>query len=82
MNRKEQVPAIVIALPFAYRDGIDKYNGIMRYLRESGDCALFIAKYLRGFYHLKRKRMGKNCPRFCIAEKCYSLLLKCSQGMG
>ena len=36
MNRKEQIPAIVVALPFAYQDGIDKYNGIMRYLRETG----------------------------------------------
>ena len=36
MSRKEQVPAIVVVLPFAYQDGIDKYNGIMRYLRETG----------------------------------------------
>ena len=36
MNWKEQVPAIVVALPFAYQDGMDKYNGIMRYLREAG----------------------------------------------
>lgn len=45
MNRKEQVPAIVVALPFAYQDGIDKYNGIMRYLRETGtDWELRIAR--------------------------------------
>lgn len=25
-----------MSLPFAYRDGVDKYNGIMRYLRETG----------------------------------------------
>lgn len=36
MSRKEQVPVIIVALPFAYQDGIDKYNGIMRYLRETG----------------------------------------------
>ena len=27
---------VVVALPFAYQDGRDKYDGIMRYLRESG----------------------------------------------
>ena len=32
-----KVPLIVVALPFAHRDGVDKYNGVMRYLRESGE---------------------------------------------
>lgn len=34
MTRKGQVPVVVVALPFAYREGMDRYNGIMRYLRE------------------------------------------------
>ena len=34
MTRKGQVPVVVVALPFAYREGVDRYNGIMRYLRE------------------------------------------------
>ena len=35
MRKPGQIPVVVVALPFAYQDGIDKYNGIMRYLRES-----------------------------------------------
>ena len=31
-----KVPIVVVALPFAYREGVDEYNGVMRYLRESG----------------------------------------------
>ena len=27
----------MVALPFAYREGVDEYNGVMRHLRESGD---------------------------------------------
>ena len=29
-------PVVVIALPLAYREGVDEYNGVMRHLRESG----------------------------------------------
>ena len=29
-------PLVVVALPFAYREGVDEYNGVMRYLRETG----------------------------------------------
>ena len=29
---------VVVALPFAYREGADEYNGVMRYLRESGEA--------------------------------------------
>ena len=32
-----RVPLVVVALPFAYREGVDEYNGVMRYLRESGE---------------------------------------------
>lgn len=28
---------VVVALPFAYREGVDEYNGIMRHLRESSE---------------------------------------------
>ena len=31
------MPLVVVALPFAYREGVDEYNGVMRYLRESGE---------------------------------------------
>lgn len=30
-------PVVVVALPFAYREGVDEYNGIMRHLRESSE---------------------------------------------
>ena len=36
VTRREQVPVVIISLPFAYQDGMDKYNGVMRYLRETG----------------------------------------------
>ena len=36
MKGQSQSPVIVVALPFAYQDGMDKYNGVMRYLRETG----------------------------------------------
>ena len=36
MTRNGQPPIVIVALPFAYQDGMDKYNGIMRYLRETG----------------------------------------------
>ena len=32
-----KAPVVVVALPFAYREGVDEYNGVMRYLRESGE---------------------------------------------
>ena len=38
MERIEHPRVVVVALPLAYQDGMDKYNGIMRYLRESGVC--------------------------------------------
>ena len=36
MTDGTQPPIVVVALPFAYQDGMDKYNGIMRFLRETG----------------------------------------------
>ena len=30
------LPLVVVALPFAYREGVDEYNGMMRYLHETG----------------------------------------------
>lgn len=42
---RNQPPVVVVALPFAYQDGMDKYNGIMRYLRESNvDWELLIVR--------------------------------------
>jgi len=35
MNSPGSITTVVVALPFAYQDGMEKYNGIMRYLRES-----------------------------------------------
>ena len=32
-----KVPVVIVALPFAYREGVDEYNGVMRFLRESGE---------------------------------------------
>lgn len=36
MNSDLHIPVVVVALPLAYQDGMDKYNGLMRYLRETG----------------------------------------------
>ena len=36
MNVARKTPVIVVALPLAYQDGMDKYDGVMRYLRETG----------------------------------------------
>jgi len=45
MRKQDQSPAVVVALPFAYQDGIDKYTGIMRYLREAkADWELLIVR--------------------------------------
>ena len=45
MKRQAQTPVVVVALPFAYQDGVDKYNGIMRFLRENGiDWSLSIVR--------------------------------------
>ena len=35
-SRRQSVPLVVVALPFSYREGMDEYNGVMRYLRETG----------------------------------------------
>ena len=35
-RRQHSVPLVVVALPFSYREGMDEYNGVMRYLRETG----------------------------------------------
>lgn len=35
-SRRRKTPLVVVALPFAYREGVDEYNGVMRYLRETG----------------------------------------------
>ena len=49
------LPQVIVALPFAYREGVDEYNGIMRHLRESGESwdlrivrSSFGAEMLRG----------------------------------
>ena len=40
-----ETPVLVVSLPFAYRDGRDKYDGIMRYVREARlDCTLRIIR--------------------------------------
>ena len=40
-----ETPVLVVSLPFAYRDGRDKYDGIMRCLREAHvDCDLRIIR--------------------------------------
>ena len=36
-ERPPKAPVVIVALPFAYREGADEYNGVMRYLRESGE---------------------------------------------
>jgi len=47
MTRKNKTPIVTVALPFAYQDGMDKYNGIMRYLREKGcDWELQIVRHM------------------------------------
>ena len=30
----ESCPVILLALPFSFREGVDEYNGVMRFLRE------------------------------------------------
>lgn len=37
MQKNRQIPVVVVALPLAYQDGMDQYNGVMRYLRETGE---------------------------------------------
>lgn len=42
---RDEPPVLVVSLPFAYRDGRDKYDGIMRCLREAHvDCDLRIIR--------------------------------------
>lgn len=42
---RDKPPVLVVSLPFAYRDGQDKYDGIMRCLREAHvDCDLRIIR--------------------------------------
>ncbi len=36
MGPLRKIPIVVVALPLSYRDGMDEYNGVMRYLRETG----------------------------------------------
>ena len=50
---------VVIALPFACRDGMDKYNGVMRYLRESGRA-----------WNL---RIVRNIPNAAFFDRCLAL---------
>ena len=35
-RQQTKTPLVVVSLPFAYREGVDEYNGIMRYLSEAG----------------------------------------------
>ena len=35
--RPPDASVVVVALPFAYREGADEYNGVMRFLRGSGE---------------------------------------------
>lgn len=49
MTNDSDLPTVVVALPFAYQDGMDKYNGIMRYLRAAGrDWNLEIVREVQG----------------------------------
>jgi len=49
MERGDSLKTVVVVLPFAYQDGMDKYNGIMRFLRESGrDWNLEIVREVQG----------------------------------
>ena len=36
-ERPPKAPVVIVALPFAYREGSDEYNGVMRFLRETGE---------------------------------------------
>ena len=48
-GRVARKPLVVIALPFAYREGVDEYNGVMRYVRERGaDWSLRIVRHSFG----------------------------------
>ena len=59
MKQKTQIPLVFVALPFAYQDGMDKYYGIMRFLREKG-----IDWELR----VQREMFDKDEFRRCISE--------------
>lgn len=59
MKQKRQPPLVFVALPFAYQDGMDKYNGIMRFLREKGiDWKLRVL----------REMLDKDGFRRCMSE--------------
>ena len=59
MKQKTQIPLVFVALPFAYQDGMDKYYGIMRFLREKGiDWELRVL----------REMFDKDEFRRCISE--------------
>ena len=62
----DQAPVVVVALPFAYQDGMDKYNGIMRHLRETGqEWELWIVRDLMNVeqfrQHLSQSVTGVIC---------------------
>ena len=55
MNAARRIPAVVVALPLAYQDGMDKYDGVMRYLRETGtDWELKIVRETLGVEQFRR----------------------------
>ena len=50
-----EIPVVVVALPLAYQDGMDKYDGVMRYLRETGtDWELRIVRETLGVEEFRR----------------------------
>ncbi|MBQ3290730.1 MAG: substrate-binding domain-containing protein [Kiritimatiellae bacterium] len=80
---------VVVALPFAYQDGRDKYDGIMRYLRDTGsDWDLRLVRDVRCAASFRRAldgcvagvmfgdigfRDGGSCDSDALRQECLAL---------
>lgn len=72
MAQKNESPNVIVALPFAYQDGMDKYNGIMRYLRETGaDWELRIVRELLDVGQFRQNLTKPVAGIICGAVGCF-----------
>ena len=72
MFRRDQHPVVVVALPFAYQDGVDKYNGIMRFLRETGaDWELRIVRDTFDVDRFRASVTGRVAGVICGTAGCF-----------
>ena len=72
MTRTDQHAVVVVALPFAYQDGVDKYNGIMRFLRETGaDWELRIVRDTFDVDRFRASVTGRVAGVICGTAGCF-----------